>query len=209
MVTHSNIDTKEGLEISFALSYYSRMRLTSNLLPLLLQSQQPRVVGVLNGGKENAMLDDDLGLEKRCTMTTVMTHTVTMHSLAFELLAEHNKKITFLHAAPGLVKTSIFSSMKAPESSGILWRVLHMMAQGFLGIVQQILGISPAEAGERQAFNLTSDSYGPGAWRVDQSNEKVPAGELMEKYKESAGPEKVWEHTSRTFETALSKGNSN
>jgi NAD(P)-dependent dehydrogenase (short-subunit alcohol dehydrogenase family) len=50
------VDTKEGLETCFAISYYSRMRLVWNLLPLLRQSPQPRVLTVLNGGREKSML---------------------------------------------------------------------------------------------------------------------------------------------------------
>jgi len=56
-------DTKEGLDRSFALFYYSRIRLIMNLLPLIRQSPRPRVLSVLNGGREKAMLDDDIGLE--------------------------------------------------------------------------------------------------------------------------------------------------
>jgi hypothetical protein len=38
------IDTKEGPEMCFAISYYSRMRLMWNHLPLLRQSPRPRVL---------------------------------------------------------------------------------------------------------------------------------------------------------------------
>ncbi|CZT52701.1 uncharacterized protein RSE6_14060 [Rhynchosporium secalis] len=56
--------TKEGLEVCFAISYYSRIRLITNLLPLLRQSPNPRVLSVLCGGKEKFMLENDIGLHQ-------------------------------------------------------------------------------------------------------------------------------------------------
>ncbi|KAH9993896.1 hypothetical protein F4779DRAFT_608440 [Xylariaceae sp. FL0662B] len=44
--------TTEGLETCFAISYVSRLRPLFNLLPLLHQSARPRVLRVLNGGRE-------------------------------------------------------------------------------------------------------------------------------------------------------------
>jgi len=179
------------------------MRLTSNLLPLLLKSPHPRVLSVLNGGKEKPMNDEDLGLEKNCTTRAIMAHTITMNSLAFEHLAKNDKAITFLHAAPGLVKTEIFSGLPVPVSTGVLRRVVLVLIQRLLWLLQLVLGVSPEESGERQAFNLTSDRYGPGAWRISQLSEEALGGEVMEQYRERAGPERVWEHTMCVFERAL------
>jgi NAD(P)-dependent dehydrogenase (short-subunit alcohol dehydrogenase family) len=59
----SLIDTKEGIDVCFALQYYSRVRLTTNLLPLLRKSPRPRILSVLSGGQEKKMIEDDLGLQ--------------------------------------------------------------------------------------------------------------------------------------------------
>jgi NAD(P)-dependent dehydrogenase (short-subunit alcohol dehydrogenase family) len=201
----ARIDTKEGLETSFVLSYYSRIRLTQNLLPLLRQSPRPRVLSVLNGGKEKAMLEDDLGLEQHWSSGNLMGHTVTMTSLAFEYLTEDesNKRITFLHAAPGLVNTDIYSKLIAPESSGIAWKMTLPLLKGLLSVLWFCLAISVEESGERQAYNLTSDGFGPGALRIDQSNELISTKGVLEEYIERGWQEKVWEHTVRVFEKAL------
>jgi len=201
----ARIDTKEGVETSFALSYYSRLRLTENLLPLLRQSPRPRVLSVLNGGKEKVMLEDDLGLEQHWSSGNLMGHTATMTSLAFQYLAEgeSNKRIAFLHAASGLVNTDIYSRLTAPESSGIVWRMALPLLKGLLSVLWFCLAISPEESGERQAFNLTSDDFGPGALRIDQSNQLISTKGVLEEYIERGWQEKVWEHTVRAFEKAL------
>lgn len=185
------IDTKEGLETCFTLSYYSRMRLTSNLLPLLRQSPTPRVLSVLNAGKEAAMRDDDIGLEQNCDAFGIMKHTVTMTSLAFEYLAENEKGITFLHSGPGWVNTTIFTKLTPPESSGLAWTVLLAVIRTIAAVSYSFVGLTVEECGERQAFYLSSDAFTPGAWRVDGSSEKISPGCVLVKYREGGWPEKV------------------
>ena len=57
-------DTTENLDECFVLSYYSRMRAISNLLPLLRNSSHARILSVLNAGKEASMYEPDLGLSR-------------------------------------------------------------------------------------------------------------------------------------------------
>ncbi|MCJ1454548.1 hypothetical protein MMC28_004901 [Mycoblastus sanguinarius] len=198
--------TKEGLETCFAISYYSRMRLTSNLLPLLRKSPQPRVLSVLAGGREKSMRDEDIGLEQHWSTRGVIDHTTTMTSLAFEYLAENDKQITFLHAFPGWVRTDIFARLTAPESSGVGWRVTLALIRGLVATIMLIFGMSVEDSGERQAFHLTSDRYGPGAWRIGYLSDQVSAPGVLEQYRERGWAEKVWEHTVRVFEKALAIG---
>ncbi|MCJ1248159.1 hypothetical protein MMC30_005376 [Trapelia coarctata] len=198
--------TKEGLETCFAVSYYSRMRLTWNLLPLLRQSPRPRVLSVLSGGREKRMRDEDIGLEQHWAPRAVINHTTTMTSLALEHLAENDKRITFLHAFPGLVRTDIFARLTAPESSGVRWRLLLAIIRGLVAVVVLLFGVSAEDSGERQAFHLTSDRYSPGAWRIGSSSDQVSAPGVLEQYRERGWPEKVWEHTMRVFDKALAIG---
>ncbi|KAJ9501881.1 hypothetical protein H2202_002843 [Exophiala xenobiotica] len=195
--------TREGLETCFALSYYARMRMVSNLLPLLRQSPNPRVLSVLNGGREKKMYDDDLGLEKHWAIFTVVNHSTTMTSLAFEYLARNDQKITFLHAYPGLVQTDIIARMAAPESSGMMWRFTLASFRGLMALLMMVVGLTVEESGERHAFHLTSDTYGPGAHRIGETSDEVTAGGVFEQYRERGWPEKVWEHTVRTFDQIL------
>lgn len=203
------VDTKEGLETCFAISYYSRMRLIQNLLPLLRQSSRPRVLTLLNGGKEKPMFDDDIGLEKRWSADAVINHTTTMTSLALEHLAKDDERITFLHVFPGLVNSGNFIRVTAGESAGVVWRVMLSVFCRMITAVQLIFGITPEECGERQAYHLTSEQFGLGAWRIDNSSEVVSenAGGVFEKYRASGWSEKIWELTTAVFESALATGN--
>jgi len=201
-------DTKEHLDAGFTLSYYSRMRLVSNLLPLLRTSSRPVILSVLNAGAEKPLLETDFGLAQNWSFTALLNHTVTMTSLAFSYLSQDpsNKDITFLHSAPGLVKTEIFSKLQAPEGSRLLWRVLLPVIKGAAGLMYwMMMAVSVEESGERQALLLVSEEFEPGALRVDQACEVVPVVEngVFEKYVEKGWGEKVWEHTVHVFETTL------
>ncbi|KAH8763979.1 hypothetical protein F5882DRAFT_453266 [Hyaloscypha sp. PMI_1271] len=200
--------TKEHLDAGFTLSYYSRMRLVSNLLPLLRTSSRPVILSVLNAGAEKPLLETDFGLAQNWSFTALLNHTVTMTSLAFSYLSQDpsNKDITFLHSAPGLVKTEIFSKLQAPEGSRLLWRVLLPVIKGAAGLMYwMMMAVSVEESGERQALLLVSEEFEPGALRVDQACEVVPVVEngVFEKYVEKGWGEKVWEHTVHVFETTL------
>ena len=200
------LDTKEGLETCFALSYYARIRLVCNLLPLLRQSLRPRVLSVLNGGNEKALHEQDLGLDERWSPISVINHTTTMTTLAFEHLAEKNSQLAFLHSCPGLVKTDIFARLTPPESSGLLWRVTLASIRGLAAMAMLFVGMEVEESGERQAFHLTTDSFGPGMWRIDPSSEPVSAPGVLERYREGGYSEQVWEHTMGIFDTTLATG---
>ena len=200
------LDTKEGLEICFVVSYYARIRLVCNLLPLLRQSPRPRILSVLNGGKEKAIHEQDIGLNERWSPISVVNHTTTMTTLAFEHLAEENKRIAFLHSYPGLVKTDIFARLTPPESSGLLWRVTLASIRGFVATVMLCIGMEVKECGERQAFHLTTDRYGPGTWRINSSSEPVSAPGVLERYREGSWSERIWEYTMSIFDTTLAMG---
>lgn len=203
-------DTKEGLDRCFALSYYSRIRLVTNLLPLLRQSPRPRVLSVLNGGREKPMLDEDIGLEKPKNFgaRAAMNHTTTMMTLALEYLSKSEKQITFMHAFPGLVATDNFSRLTAPKSFGLLGKLFVAFISRFVNTLQRLLGMSVADCGARQAFLLTNDEFGPGqVWRIDEKSESVTAPGVLEQYRERGWQEKVWEYTVGVFEKILTAGN--
>ncbi|KAF2107992.1 hypothetical protein BDV96DRAFT_692962 [Lophiotrema nucula] len=201
--------TKEGLDTCFALSYFSRIRLIVNLLPLLRQSPRPRVLSVLNGGREKAIREDDLGLEdaRHYAPRPAINHTTLMMTLALELLASNDKQITFMHAFPGLVATDNFSRLSAPESYGLIGRLILPLVARFISTMQWLFGMSAADCGARQAFLLTSDKYGPGvAWRIDQKSESVTKAGVLDAYREQGWRDKVWDYTMRIFEKALATG---
>ncbi|KAK4935451.1 hypothetical protein LTR10_023497 [Elasticomyces elasticus] len=195
--------TKEGLEMCMALSYYARMRMIVNLLPLLRQSPQPRVLSVLNGGNEQRMYDNDLDLKQHWSVLAAINHSTTMTSLSFERLAKLEPKVAFLHNFPGWVRTDIWARITAPDSSGIVWRLTLAAIQAVVATAMFLAGQTSEESGERQAYHLTSDEFGPGAWRIDAASKEVTNPGVLEQYEQEGGPEKVWDHTSRVFDRIL------
>ena len=201
-------DTSEGLELCFALSYYSRIRLLTNLLPLLRKSPRPRVLTVLNAGKEKPVIKEDLGLEDEENWSAVaaVNHTTTATTLALDILNEDpsNKNITFMHAFPGLVRTDIFSKLKAPETSSYLWWFGLACIRNIVGFMMLLKGINPEDSGKRQTFHLTSDSFGPGSVHlIDESGEEVAANSVLKGYRDEGLGRNVWDFTMRVFDKAL------
>ncbi|KAI1372491.1 hypothetical protein F4677DRAFT_263926 [Hypoxylon crocopeplum] len=197
--------TPEGLEVCFALSYYTRIRLLSNLLPLLRQSPRPRVLSVLNGGREQSINERDLGLEQPGSWSTfgAIKHTTLMTSLAFDYLAASNPQVTFLHNYPSLVKTD---NSRKKQATGLVWKIIVMVLKGIVAVLRLFMGMSPTEAGERQAYHLTSDAYGPGSWRVSQGGDIVSDNAALKDYQERGWADQIWEFTLRTWDKALAGG---
>src|SRR5436190_19104892 len=55
-------ESAEGIDILSSLSYYARLRIIYNLLPLLTASSNARVISVLAGGRERGLDINDLEL---------------------------------------------------------------------------------------------------------------------------------------------------
>lgn len=206
----SKIDTDEGLELSMSLWYYCRLRLVSNLLPLLRQSAQPRVLSIMNATREVHIDEHDLGLDRRWTIVGSMNHTTMCNDLAFDYLAasDSGKQITFIHDTPGWVKTGTprTEEHRPRMKDGFFWWAFVSLVQIVTGWWMQNRGMSLEESSERHAFYLTSDSYKPGSWQANRLNEVVPANSALKYYQERGWAEKVWEHTLRVWERALAKG---
>lgn len=174
------------------------------------KSPRPRVLSVLNGGKEKAILEEDLGLENEANWSTtaVVNHTTTSMSLALDYLAEDpgNKNLTLMHAFPGLVRTDIFAKLRAPPSSSIFWRIGLALIRNVIGFLMMVQGISPHESGERHAYHLTSQAWTRGTVHlINESSEEVPGNATLQGYREGGLAKKIWEHTMRVFEKALGR----
>ncbi|KAF7870218.1 uncharacterized protein EAF02_009408 [Botrytis sinoallii] len=196
-------NTKESLEITFALSYYTRMRLLTNLLPLLRCSPRPRVLSVLNAGQEQIMQDEDIGLQNPQNFgpRVAINHTTTMMTLGLEYLSHRdaNQNITLILSFPGLVVSDNFSRLTAPDSFSSVGKIL-------VPLIGTFFSVSTAECGARQAFLLTSGRFKRGkTWRIDDKSEVVTSSnDALEYYREKGLREKVFAHTLQVFEKATS-----
>ncbi|KAF1948162.1 hypothetical protein CC80DRAFT_486539 [Byssothecium circinans] len=200
--------TEEGLESCFAVSYYARLRLISNLLPLLHRSSQPRVLSILNGTKEKKIDEEDIGLERHWGIPAVVNHTTICTSLAFDYLASNDsqKHITFLHVTPGFVSTDTPRTAYPSKSNGLAWWAFISFVQIVSGWIIKYFGMAAKESGERHAYELTNDKFVPGSWRVNHLNDVVPDNQVLVQYREDGWGEKIWEFTIGVWEKALAKG---
>ncbi|KAL2071171.1 hypothetical protein VTL71DRAFT_12406 [Oculimacula yallundae] len=218
--------TSEGIKLCASLSFYARMRFTLNLIPLLRNSRAPRVLSVLAGGNERHIITHDLGLNHNYSIVNTVNHTTTMHTLAFEFIAQDNPSISFLHAYPGWVQTDILDNFFSYEPRawyGFVFRLLRAVA----AVGMKFVAISAEEAGERQVFFATSSRYPcretllsrpesmvlynledcsvpeNGVYRVGWQGNGVSNNEVLGKYRDSGLPGKIWEHTLDVFREAL------
>lgn len=96
-------DTREGLDESLSLLYYSRMRFATQLLPLLLASPRPaHIISIYAAGKETTLTSSDLSLRdpKNYTLSNVRSHAVIMKTFFMESLIERH---------PGKLSSSLVS----------------------------------------------------------------------------------------------------
>jgi NAD(P)-dependent dehydrogenase (short-subunit alcohol dehydrogenase family) len=150
-------DTSEGLDVTHALGYYSRILFMVHLLPLLRASKQGRVVTVLAGGMEMSNIKiDDLTLEKPGNFGPMQSqiHNCTMLTLSMEQLAEENPTVAFIHAYPGAINTGNLyrgwgNQRILPALLGAVWTTIIWL-----------FGFSKEESGERTLYLLTTAKFG-------------------------------------------------
>lgn len=152
-LTSSLTETSEGLDRKLTTNYYSRMRFTQQLLPLLQSAcpQLSRVVSVLAPGDESVPDFDNLDLQREFSLRKAAAHAVTMTALTFEEMAKKNPSVSFVHAFPGVVKTGF-----AKETSFAI-RAASQLALSVFS--RWTIGIE--ESGERHLFAATSAAYPP------------------------------------------------
>lgn len=104
-------ETAEGLEITQALEYYSRMLFIQHLLPLLREAESSRVISVLGGGMERAsgILVDDIELRKPGNYGPFygQMHCIGLNTIFMDKLARENPEVTFIHSHPGWCNTFV------------------------------------------------------------------------------------------------------
>lgn len=69
----------------------------------------------------------------------------------------------------------------------------------------RFVGMYIAESGERHAFNLTSDDFQPGSWRLNRFSDVVPDNDILKGYRTRGWEEKAWEFTVQIWERAIDR----
>ncbi|KAF4777132.1 short-chain dehydrogenase reductase [Colletotrichum scovillei] len=210
--TKGRKDTVEGLDPSMSTRYYTRLRATQKLLPLLNNAPHPRVVSVLAAGLEGPMPDEeDLDLRRpgNWGYWPASVQATTMGTLALEVLARENPGVSFVHSMPGPVATP---GLERARDFGV-----------------DVTGeMSVDEAGKRGLFLATSDLYdsrgregvvrvagvervrksGGGVFLVGPLVERVDNEEVLGGMRERGLDVKVWEFTRGLFHDCLGRNGS-
>ena len=197
------------------------MRFIQDLLPQLGQAASSnslaRVVSVLGPSTEGNLIEDDLDLQKNYTLLNAATHAVTMTSLSMIHLAAANPSISFIHSAPGGVKTNAMRDFNP---------IVKGLALGALALLSPLgsrIGLVPIkESGERHVFASIYPGFAPlnqnvetvgadgkrgsGAYRVHYDSAIVKSKQdLIRKYLTEGKEKTVWEHTMGIIEKAVGK----
>ncbi|KAJ5593832.1 NAD(P)-binding protein [Penicillium hispanicum] len=147
------VETSEGHSLSQSLTYYGRMLMMFQLLPLLNASpNNPRVVSVLAAGTETASIYlDDLDLKQpgHFGLMSVSRSLSSYTTLSMSRLAKENPHVVFLHHYPGGVDTGVF---KKAWGNKWYWPMMSPMLSTF--------ATSPEDAGEKILYLITSAKYG-------------------------------------------------
>ncbi|UNI15576.1 hypothetical protein JDV02_002100 [Purpureocillium takamizusanense] len=211
---HGRQDTSEGLDASLTTRYYSRLRITQLLMPLLNASPSPHVLSVLAGGMEGPINEADLSLSdpKNFSVSAGNNHSATMSTLAFERLASENPSVSFVHTFPGLVSTPLLGRV----SSGVLGTVIRWVVMPLM----KLFVTTPAEAGARALFHGTSSRYSVdgglvpllyglekattskgGVFLVDPKGDSADSEKVLGDLRERGVDKLVWEHTMEVFDS--------
>ncbi|KAI4852897.1 hypothetical protein E4T44_01190 [Aureobasidium sp. EXF-8845] len=220
------IDTKEGLDKSMSLLYYSRMRFITNLLPNLLSSTLPtgaKVISIYAGGMEaqGSLFPDDLPLQQHYSFANCRTHSIAMKTMFFEnLVTMHPGKLSCSHIYPGLVVHKGFDGPDFPWWFKVAWKgakpfarflPMHLKAEE---IGQRVLYLAtdryPArmveERHEKDMIGATDGVKGGGAYSVTYTNEVNDVRSFYEKLRPKGFKKAVLEHTGRVFEAIEKNG---
>ena len=203
-----------------SLSYYSRMRFTHNLLPLLTSAPHfARSLSILSAGFEAPLNLTDLDLKTSFSLSKCADHTITMNTLMTTEFAKRNPSVGFVHSYPSAVDTGLMREMP-------LW------ARVGLKVVKPLMGlffVGKGETGDRQLFVGSSGVYpakgrgsvhglevpskmevacgtdgvrGSGGYMANWTGEPAKRKGIVREYVEGGVGEKVWEHTMGVFERA-------
>ena len=212
-----------------AVSFYSRMRLTANLLPLMEHASSPRrVVSVMAGGREGKVYADDIA-GRKVPIRGGRGHICSAMTVSLLALASRHPRVSLVHDYPGLVRTNLIR-----RDDGLVTRLLGV---AFALNRRRHMYVEPDEVGERHAFLCLSGMYPPrgdadggdggvvlgvgigddddwlqvargvdgvvgsGVYSVDEFGDAVPGVvETLRGYREEGVVEKIWGHVEGEFE---------
>lgn len=209
--------TEEKLHDITAVTYYSKVRFTLNLLPLLCASSPSglkRVVTSFTGGKEGPVYPNDFQGYK-VPVRGARGHISSMVTLSMEAMKKEAPDVSFVHAFPGFVKTNLVRGGEgfSIATMGLIFKIVSRFGTC----------VSNDECGERHLFLATSAMYparevkldgveirpdlavavgidgmaGSGVYSVYEKCESASVVQVLKKLRNNGADDQIWEHTTR------------
>ena len=195
------------------------MRFLYNLLPQLTNAANTggtnpgqrglsSVLSVLDGRGNAPLILNDLSLKNNYSLRNCANHAITMTSLSMEELASSHPSTSFVHAYPGIVKTSIV------RDNGFLIKT----ALSALFLLLSPMTVPLEESGERHLYAATNPSFSPraskegndaaigsdgvqgsGSYLVGSDSATVSYQKVLDGYRADGTRGSVWKHTLDIF----------
>ncbi|KAF8066499.1 NAD(P)-binding protein [Lyophyllum atratum] len=194
MTMRGRDETEEGIDKKFAVHYYARYKFITDLLPALKKAKEAgedsKVLSVLAAGKGAEIDLEDLGLKKTFSAPKVAFQAPTYNDLMQQEFAARNPGISFIHAYPGAVRTSLMASSDSKwisASSPIVLGLLYPFTT------------SLQETGDYMLHGLLNSK--PGFLRLGSRSEDLG----MKNYFGTDEARKLlWEHSIKTTQVSSS-----
>lgn len=199
-------------------NYYSRIRFTNQLLPLL-QAASPglsRVVSVLGPGDESNSLElENLDLKQGFSIRKAALHATTMTDFAFEEAAKRHTVTSFVHTSPGGVNTAYMRDAGALVKLGA--KLLMPLFSPWM--------VDITESGERHLYAATSGVYpardkdggvevgvelikrgshgeiGSGAYLIGSDGERRANDKGLQELRKRGAGKTIWQHTTELLQS--------
>ncbi|KAH9485721.1 Oxidoreductase [Psilocybe cubensis] len=183
--TSGRDETPEGIDKKLAVHYYSRWRLTYDLLPALNKAKEEgedvRVLSVFSTGYGRKIDGNDLGLKKTFSVKNAAESAATYNDLMIEAFHERNPGIVFSHVFPGGVSTNLMNSARTPWMRAVA-PVANALAKPFL--------VTQDQCAEYLWSGLLNTTI--GAYRMGRKGEDLGKKGY---YGNKELTQKLWEHS--------------
>ncbi|UPJ64589.1 SDR family oxidoreductase [Bradyrhizobium sp. 191] len=183
--------TSDGFELQLATNYLGHFALTAQLLPLLRNGKEPRVVNVSSLAAQGGVIDfDDLQAEREYRPMRVYSQSkLACLMFAFELQTRSDVSgwgIRSIAAHPGIARTELIPNGAGPRS-------LQRLTRSFLWFLFQ----PPAQGALPTLFAATSPLAEPGGYygpdRLGETRGVPAAARVPRQAKDASASARLWE----------------
>lgn len=161
----SYVETAEGIEASFALSYLSRFVLSYGLKEVLEQGENPFIMNICGSGMDGEPNWDDLQHKQSFDAQKVMMHGSRLNDLLGVQFAEsdENKKIRYIMYNPWAVRTPGMKAFFNSKLMDFMYCIIGKTPEKAAKIVMNVLE-KPSEGNiaayrEKKKLDLAHASY--------------------------------------------------